>query len=162
MVCVIGGAVTSLRLPDYLSLDASVPIPFAPFIRVGVNLTYTRDGKLYFSPPWRDVSVGLPGGSASARAGWIDPPWGPQPSTTDVDNFISGPSLTGSGYAPVVGVPGLVGVGPSIGEQWGNEGQLGWKNFSTEVGVGVGVGRNASATQSWSSLFPFPFQGPGW
>jgi hypothetical protein len=60
----------------------------------------------------------------------------------------------------MIGVPGLGGLGPSVGEQWGNEGQLGWENFSTEVGVGVGVGRNVQVTQSLS--FEMPFQGPGW
>ena len=133
IVCGITNTVASVvRPPDYFAFDASFsPIPFAPFIQVGGNITSTRDGKLYLGP---EVGPGVTGAGGSVRAGWIDQLH--QPSKTYTDDFIGGPSLTGSGYVPVVGVPGLVGVGPSSGEQWGNEGQLGWRNFSTEVGVG--------------------------
>jgi hypothetical protein len=69
--------------------------------------------------------------------------------------------MTASGYVPVWPVPGLLGIGPSVAEQWGNVGELGWKDFSTEVGIGAGAGRQASVMDSWSIPVPF-FQGPRW
>ena len=123
---------------------------------MGGNITYTRDGKLYVGP---EIGPGVPGLGASLRAGWIDQLT--QPSKTSIDDFVNGPSLTASGYLPLFPVPVLAGVGPSIGEQWGNEGQPGFENFSTEFGVGVGLLRNGQVTQSWSFQVPY-FQGPSW
>ena len=158
IVCGITNTVASVvRPPDYFAFDASFsPIPFAPFIQVGGNITYTRDGKLYLGP---EVGPGVTGAGGSVRAGWIDQLT--QPSKTSIDDFVNGPSLTASGYLPLFPVPVLAGVGPSIGEQWGNEGQPGFENFSTEFGVGVGLLRNGQVTQSWSFQVPY-FQGPSW
>ncbi len=166
--------------PDYISVDASTSVPLAPALQVGVNLTYTRGGHLFVGG---EGGPGVPGTGASARAGWING-WGQSSSgdiQTDIlnfyaasqmdrnayiDDFIGGGSVTASGYLPVIGMPGKAGVGPSVGEQWGNVGQYQWKDTSTEVGTAVGAGRSFQVTGSWSigpvSFGPFTFQGPGW
>jgi hypothetical protein len=90
--------------------------------------------------------LGVPGLSGSLLSGWINQ--GRRPSCNAVNSFVSGPSLSVNGYAPLVG--GV--AGPAGAEQWGNEGKdiTNGANTSTELGVGVGAGHNVSVTQSWS------------
>src|ERR1700686_916796 len=145
----------TVRPPDYITFEFSVPLPFAPVISVGGTATYSRSGQLFIAP---QGGASVPGAMAALRGGWIDQR--KQPSCAYTDSFISGPSLTGSGFVPVVGVPVVAGIGPSVAETWGNEGKLGWKNFSTEVGVGAGAGRQVAGMQSYS--FKVPVHGPGW
>jgi RHS repeat-associated protein len=138
------------RNPDYVSADLSGSLPFAPWIQVGATVTLTRDGHIFVGP---QAGVGVPGATLAVRAGWIDS--AQQPSCADIDKFIEGWSLTGSGFWSLLG-----GVGPSASEQWGNEGKLGWKNFSTEIGVAVGAGRSLGVNQSYQ--WELPFSGPSW
>jgi len=93
---------------------------------------------------------------ADARAGRVDQRQ--VPSETELNNFNSALSVGGSGYLALIA--GL--AGPSVGETWGNPGQLGWKNFGTEVWAGVGVGHSVAGGASWDFTLPSWLHLPSW
>jgi hypothetical protein len=119
VVNLAGGIIEHGRLPDYVNLNFGgvVPLlgPFGP--GAGFDITVTRNGHLYYGP---EGGAGIAGFSGSIQAGWIDQ--GSAPSACQIDQFVHGGSLTGNAYVPVIGIPGLAGIGPAGGETWGNEG----------------------------------------
>lgn len=107
------------RVPDYVTLDLSFfwpigPIPAGP--GGGAVFTLTRHGDLFAGP---QGGVGAAGPSAAVRAGWLL-----QTDTTacDINNFVGGWGVTGSG-----------GIGPvSVGATYGFTGVP-----AVEAGVGT-------------------------
>jgi hypothetical protein len=58
---------SSLRLPDYVTIDFSYSLPFAgEIIQVGGNITYSRSGHIFVSP---EAGLGIPGAIGSVRGG---------------------------------------------------------------------------------------------
>ena len=152
-----GGIIEHGRLPDYVNLNLGGVAPLlGPFgAGAGIDITITRNGHLYYGP---EGDAGIGGFSGSIQADWVDQ--GSTPSACQIDQFVHGWSLTGNVYVPVIGVPGLAGVGPAGGETWGNEGGTSANDFGTNVGIGFGAGRQVGANQSYS--FRAPFDLPGW
>ena len=135
-------------------LGASFHLCSSP--KAGMVVTVSRSGHIYLGP---QGGVGFPGATAAVRAGWIDEP--ETPTNSELDRFISGLGITGSGYWPLVGpIPGILGLGPSGAETWGNVGHFDLKDFGTEVGVGVGEGRYVGGTASYMVEFSLPT--PSW
>jgi RHS repeat-associated protein len=131
------------RAPDYYTASASWPSPLG-FIGPGGSVTISRDGGVYWG---FDGMVGLPGPSGSLRGGWIDQCAVPTPC--QLDSFISGGSLTFSGYVPL----GEAANGPAAAATWGHEGQYTLNSTSREVGWGAGPlpagGLSQSYSQAW-------------
>jgi RHS repeat-associated protein len=127
--------------PAYVTVEAG----YSAGPGVTGSLTLTRSGSLFIGGGYGDSA---PGFSAAARAGWIDGV--DRPSCKQVDDFVNGPSLSYSGYAPALGVPLVTGVGPSVGQTWGNEGGTHLSDWGTEVGVGIGAGHQVGFSQSTS------------
>lgn len=86
---------------------------------VTFGFTVTQD-KLFWN---QGFGFGSPGLSCSGSAGNL---FNRNASQTEIDNYVSGPSLSGAAAAP--GGAGLI---------WGNEGQGGLKNFGVEGVIGV-------------------------
>jgi RHS repeat-associated protein len=131
------------RAPDYYTASASWPSQLG-FIGPGGSVTISRDGGVYWG---FDGMVGLPGPSGSLRGGWIDQCAVPTPC--QLDSFISGGSLTFSGYVPL----GEAANGPAAAATWGHEGQYTLNSTSREVGWGAGPlpagGLSQSYSQAW-------------
>jgi hypothetical protein len=133
-------------MPDYITIDVSASLPWDPVFYTGGSLTITRQGHVFFGP---QLGEDTPGFVAAVRGGWIDQSRRPTPG--QVDSFIHGWSMVGSGFLP------------DVGETWGNPLQPGWRNFATEAGVGVGAGVEPSfggdIDYSWRAPFSLPV---GW
>jgi len=138
------------RAPDYISINITAVLPIAPIFSGGVNVVLTRDGHIFVGP---EGGIGLPGEGVNAdvRAGWIDQKQ--VPPACELDSFAGGWGVAASGTVPVYD-----GVGPSVGETWGNPGQGGWDNFGTEVGLGFGGGAGISGGYNWE----VSTSGPSW
>jgi len=141
------------RLPDYVTFDtAGCPLPLVPCPLVGgVQVTVARYGQLFVGP---QLGVGIPGASASIRAGWVNQSQVPCPS--QLNQFVGGKSLTGSAYAPAF----YDVTGPSAAETWGDEGTASWNATGNEIGWGVGYGHYAGVSQSY--LFSLGDIFPAW
>ena len=118
------------------------------------DITITRNGHLYYGP---EADAGIAGFSGSIQAGWIDQ--GSTPSACQIDQFVHGWSLTGNGYVPEAGVPGLAGIGPAVGETWGNEGGTSVNDFGTNVGIGFGAGRQLGSIRAIASVLRLTCRG---
>ena len=127
------------RLPDYVTLEISGGY----VLTAGISFTFASDGNVFIGP---ELGVGVPGISGTAEAGWIDQTTEPTPA--QIDNFVSGWSVTLGGYAPILGDV----FGPAGAEVWGNPGSFDSSAFGTQVGVGAGAGVNASLLGSYSWL----------
>ena len=148
----VSAVTADFALSSVSNTTTHVPVPAPSFIQVPLWKPI-RNLATYFAGP--EAGVGVPGFSGSVRGGWID-----QGSTTtggQVDSFVSGASVTASGYLPV----GDGVVGPAAAETWGNVGRTSSCDFATEFGVGVGAGHNLSLQGSYSWQVP-GIQGPGW
>ncbi len=139
--------VDHLRLPDYITVDASI----AGFGGdVGVAVTLDKYGSLFLTP---EAGVSVPGASVQLRAGWIDQLQAP--SRDYLNSFLNGNSVTGDLFGNLGILASLIdGVtysgGISIAETWGNVGDFGLNDFATEIGVGYAEKHNASLTFSYS------------
>jgi hypothetical protein len=93
----------SLRLPDTYSANVSVAIPklsdggVKPSnVVVGVGLTVTRHGNIYYTFPTQGVGASPKGYfSANANVGWVDQNF--RPSQTQLDGIVNGTSDNVSG-----------------------------------------------------------------
>jgi hypothetical protein len=119
------------RAPDYYTFCVGA----SPFLVIPSGcLTATKHRHVLGSV---QDSVGIPGGSAQSRAGWIDST--KSPSSCEIDNFVNGASASANGFLPVWPFPGVFGGRPAVSETWGLEGQGGSRSFGTEVGGGLGT-----------------------
>ena len=84
-------------------------------------------------------------GSLEARAGWTSQLH--TPSESQLNSFLTGWSITKSGYLPI---PGRA-YGPSVAETWGNPGSFGASDTATEVGLAAGgdPGTSTSVSYGW-------------
>jgi RHS repeat-associated protein len=122
------------RAPDYYTFCVGA----SPFLVIPSGcLTATKHRHVLGSV---QDSVGIPGGSAQSRAGWIDST--KSPSSCEIDNFVNGASASANGFLPVWPFPGVFGGRPAVSETWGLEGQGGSRSFGTEVGGG-GLGTHS-------------------
>jgi RHS repeat-associated protein len=151
------GVIEHGRLPDYVNLNVGGVFPLLGPVGLGggFNVTVTRNGHIYYGP---EGGAGIAGVSGTFEAGWIDQASTPTPC--QLDQFVQGWGLTVNGYVPVVGVPGVAGIGPAGGETWGNEGGTSASDFGTNVGIGFGGGHNLGVMQGYN--FRAPFNLPEW
>ena len=125
------------RSPDYVTLEVSG----GNWVTIGVSLTFASDGNVFIGP---ELGVGLPGISGTLEGGWIGQ--GTVPTPAQIDNFVSGWSVTLGGFAPTFGDV----FGPGVAEVWGNPGSFDSSSFGTQVGVGLGAGMNLGLLGSYS------------
>jgi hypothetical protein len=105
-----------------------------------MSVTETKNGQAYFG---LGGGVGI-GGGLTFAPGYVDSGNKSALSQQSLSNFVSGWSAVGSAGAGYLGA----------GEQWGNVGHWGWKNFSTEPGIQTfGAGVSLQMSYSWKIRF---------
>jgi hypothetical protein len=102
-----------------------------------------------------EIGTGIPGGTATLEAGWIDQ--SSVPGKNQLNNFVVGNSVNFGGYVPLLFDET---VGLAAAEIYGNVGDSGSSAFGTQVGIGIGEGRNLSL--QWSYGFHVSDSGPTW
>ena len=157
LVSGVEGVIQHGRLPDYVNLNLSAVIPVIGPVGpgIGFNVTVTRNGALYYGP---EGGVGIVGASESLEAGWINQY--STPTACQLNQFVGGWGLTANAFVPILGVPGIAGLGLAGGETWGNEGGNHANDFGTNIGVGIGATHYVGGMQGYN--FRAPFNLPGW
>jgi RHS repeat-associated protein len=137
--------------PDYMNINFGAVAPVVGLFGLGggASVTITRSGHIYVGS---QTGVGVAGFSGSVRWGWLnqrqDTP------TCNVDTFLHAQGNSVGGYAPLIGLPGVAGVGPSAAYSWNSQNAV-------EVGVGAGAGHDVSYSRGYNyrAWFDLPF---GW
>jgi RHS repeat-associated protein len=141
-----------LRAPDYVVLDAGM-CPPELILCTDIPITITSSGHVYVG---LGSGAGVPGELVALRLGWINQ--GKRPTERQVDSFVHGFSVTGSGYLPLGDIP----AGPSGAETWGQMHELPSHSGATATELGAGAGEGKSLSLIVSDNWRMPINVPGW